>query len=362
MRYLRRLALLVGLLTPVRLTAAGEPVVLPVGLADPAGKTGFLPGAKGGIEAVDLKTGKLLWETNESQLPLLVVGHHLLAQAGLKRNRLRILRLDLTRNGECDLESDPIVFPAWVVTGEAHARSFSARWRLEKNRLVLDWEARAWYGGRGQPKPQEEEAARKRAGGVAVVDLTTGQVDVRPTAELAPPRAETPLPDFLEKKAVRWHGVVGDTFKALLLEEVNGRGRLVLHAWDPITEEAEEPRVLMQGDHLLVRTTLDGRFLYIREKSPRPDEATLTARPRAEYWTLFAPETGQPVGRIPDEPGMHALVVLGPRAYYLVGGMSRGALDRPHVQPRTLQAIDLATGKKLWQRPVAGKLISPLTP
>ena len=58
---------------------------------------------------------------------------------GDQRNRLRILRLEVKRNGECDFESDPLVFPAWVVTGETHGHSFVAQWHKEKHHLVLDW-------------------------------------------------------------------------------------------------------------------------------------------------------------------------------------------------------------------------------
>src|SRR5690242_21101788 len=67
---------------------------LPHGLADPAGRIGFFASATGGIEALDLVSGKVLWQTHEAQRPLLLDGDHLIAQAGTKRNRLRILRLD----------------------------------------------------------------------------------------------------------------------------------------------------------------------------------------------------------------------------------------------------------------------------
>jgi hypothetical protein len=51
--------------------------------------------------------------------------------------------------------------------------------------------------------------------------------------------------------------------------------------------------------------------------------------------------------------------VLGPRAYVLVGGSVRGTFDRPFVQPRTLKAIDLKSGKVLWERPLQGKPVAP---
>src|SRR5262249_5564933 len=90
--------------------------------------------------------------------PLLVAGDRLYAQAGVKRNRLRVLAFDLTRSGECVLESDPVVLPAWVVTGDCAAHSFTARWRLENGELVLSWQARGSH-------PQAPAAPPAGAGG-----------------------------------------------------------------------------------------------------------------------------------------------------------------------------------------------------
>jgi hypothetical protein len=290
---------------------------------------------------------------------LLVVGDHLLVQAGLKRNRLRILRLDLTHNGECDLESDPVVFPAWVVTGEAPGHSFSARWYVEKHQLVMDWEAGAWYAGKIKPTPEQESAARKHASGVALIDLRTGQVEVRPTTKTVAPPAP-PLPQHLEEKSVRWQGLVGKQWKVLALEDEKGFQRLVFHAWDRETEKAEEPKELLKGKRLVVRETLDKRVLCLREASPSPDErGSLTPHKSPKWWWLYSVEMDKWMGRIPDEPGMHSVVVVGKRAFYLVPGTMRGRLDRPSIQPRMLKAIDVESGKKLWERNVAAKLLAP---
>jgi hypothetical protein len=343
-------------------TPPTETIVVPGGIADPTGHTGFFANATGGIDAVDLARGRLLWQTHEAQVPLLVVGHHLYAQAGLKRNRMRILRFDLTREGECDLESDPIVFPNWVVTGEAPAHSFHTKCRVDKEHLVLDWEARAWYSGTTRPTPAQDAAARKRAAGIILVELDSGRVEVqpRPTTESPPPA----LPAFLEKKAVRWHGVVGSHYKALALEEVEDDEeeeleRLVLYSWDNRTNMPEFPKLLFMGKQLLVRPTLDERFLCIREKAARPDDHGFAGQSKPSHWALFSLETGALMGRFPDESGMHSLFVHGTRLYYLVGSMAHGSFDRPRSQPRTLKVLDLSTGKKVWEHAVMGKLVIP---
>lgn len=185
--------LLLSFVWPATILAAAAPAVssqpvakssirLPEGLSDAEGRIGYFASAADGIEAVDLANGKVLWHTHEAQRPLLLDGDHLLAQAGTKRNRLRILRLDVKRNGECDFESDPLVFPPWIVTGEAHGHAFAARWHKEKHHLVLDWEASAWYAGKTKPTPEERQSARKHADGIARIDLRSGQIEVLPAA------------------------------------------------------------------------------------------------------------------------------------------------------------------------------------
>ncbi|HZV04464.1 MAG TPA: hypothetical protein VE999_05180 [Gemmataceae bacterium] len=339
--------------------AAAASIRLPEGIADEKGRTGFFASATGGIECIDLAHGKVLWQTHEAQRPLLLDGHHLIAQAGTKRNRLRILRLDVKRNGECDFESDPIVFPAWVVTGEAHGHSFVANWHLAKHHLVLEWEASAWYAGGSQATPEEELAARKHASGTAHIELRTGQIEILPAQkkQLPPPPM---LPEHLEKKALRWQGLVGQYSKVLALEEENGQQRFVLHTWDRQSEKEQQPKELLRGKRLQVRTTLDERVLCLHESTPGPDEhGSLMPKKKPSFWHLYSVQTGEPLGRIPDEAGMHAIVVLGKRVFYLVPGTLRGPLDQPNEQPQILKAIDLSTGKKLWEHPVAGKLIAP---
>src|SRR5438128_1992910 len=100
MRQSRVLGFLLAGLVPAALFAAppsaaprpssapshGSP--FPGGLLDSSGRTAFLSSAGGGIQAVDLMTGDVLWHSNEAEVPLLVAGNRLYAQAGVKRNRL----------------------------------------------------------------------------------------------------------------------------------------------------------------------------------------------------------------------------------------------------------------------------------
>jgi hypothetical protein len=338
-------------LLPIR-----KPILLPCGIADPAGRTGFFASAAGGIEAIDLRTGEVLWDTPEAQRPLVVLGTRLLAQAGVQRNRLRILVFDLTQNGHCVLESDPVILPDWVVTADAPGRSFDAHWHLDRNHLVLSWQAAAWYAGAARPTARQEEAAHKRASGTASINLDTGQVEQGPAPARAVERSAS-LPPELEKKAVRWQGVVGGVRGAVLLEDAGPEQALVLHAWDSNGKEVGAHE-LLRGKRLLLQPTLDGHHLCFRDAGAAPDEKNLGKDRPEHHWLVLSLDRPDAVASLPFEPGTQAVAVLGSRAYYCVSGQVRGHMDRPLVQPRTVKAYDLKAGKVLWQRPVAAKLLA----
>jgi hypothetical protein len=118
----------------------------------------------------------------------------------------------------------------------------------------------------------------------------------------------------------------------------------------------------MRGKRLVAQGSLDGNFLCLRKGAPPPDEKGMRKLGREEDWTLFALASGQPVARLPYEPGTQGITILGTRAYYAVAGGVGGFLDRPLSQPQTLKAVDLATGKTAWQRPIAARPLKPPIP
>ncbi len=159
--------------------AAGGPVLLPgEGVTDAEGKVGYLPNPAGGIDALNLAAGKVLWQSKEGPRPLLVKAGKLYVQAPLKgkANQVRIVVLDATQEGKRLLESGPVVFPDWVVVGVAHGRSFRSAAQQTDAGLMLTWEARAWYAGGAAPPKEVEAAARKSANGAALIDPRTGTV------------------------------------------------------------------------------------------------------------------------------------------------------------------------------------------
>jgi len=118
------LACLAGL-SPAATAVAGP--VLPCGVADAGGRTGFVANAHGGIDAVDLATGDLLWDADGAKRPALAEDDRLYAWAPVKSAGLRVLAFDRAKGGRPLLESEPASFPDWVNVEEGPGRSFTTR-------------------------------------------------------------------------------------------------------------------------------------------------------------------------------------------------------------------------------------------
>src|SRR5579872_6390140 len=154
-------------------------IAIPVGVADSAGKVGFVTGESGTVEALELDNGKVLWTSKDATKPLAATGKKLIAEVPErgKANAVRIIVLDGAQEGKKVLESEAITFPDWVSTGLAHGRSFASSAVFDKNDLLFKWQARSWYAGGARPTPEIEKAARREAHGVARVNLESGKIE-----------------------------------------------------------------------------------------------------------------------------------------------------------------------------------------
>src|SRR5262249_38761729 len=218
-------------------------VPIPLGVADLAGKTGFVANDKGGIDVINLENGELLWDTKDANKPLAVVGKKLIAQAPVmgKANQVRVLAVDVTEKGKKVLESDPRAFRDWVSVGLTHGRSFQSSGRVHKGDLLLKWEAHAFYAGGARPTEEIIRAAKKDATGVARIDLEKGKVEML-APDKVPAQETVKLPKELEKVTSQqyWTGsdwktalfVNGKVASALAVEQQGDKQRMSLKRWD----------------------------------------------------------------------------------------------------------------------------------
>jgi outer membrane protein assembly factor BamB len=321
------------------------------GLADAEGKRAFVPGAKGGIDALDLETGKVLWNSREAERPLAVVDAKLLAYRPVKDkpNAVVVVTLDVGDKGKALRESDPVVFPDWANVGLAHGRSFTTSARVEGDALWLRWQARAWYVRGADPTEEDEKAARKDADGAARVDLRTGQVEML-DADRMPPEPGPKLSAELIKAAAR---PVYDSFGTRNLVRTVGnlavvidrrKGELILSRWELGTGKPLDAVTLVDAPAFLWHFAPGGRILVhpYSLKDPLPVQY--------DVWRVFDLSTGKQFGEFANDHGTEITTALGPRAYYVTVAPPRKPDDES--RPRTLKAVDLKTGKVVWQHPI----------
>jgi hypothetical protein len=307
-----------------------------------------------GIDAVALANGELLWSTKEAQVPLLVIGDRLYALALSDRNVLHVRGFDLGNRGKRIYQSAPVEFPAWVVTGEAPGRSFQFTGRKYKTILILNWQSGAWA----------ESGPRKQAAGEARIDLENGTVKLGPLGSPALPPA-VPVPAPLVDLSVRWQRSISGHLHALVLEEVPAakgerKQRLVLRTWNEQTGKEGSARELLSGSRPVVLADPSRLHLWLRDAAPSPDELGTNDAPGRRYgWTIWSVLDGHLVARVPFLPGTQQATLMGERAYCLVAAPLRGEAGNLTRRGYTLYAIDVGSGKTLWQRTLSNKALVP---
>ncbi len=172
---------------------AADPVFAPgtgIGadaFASPDGKAIFARSKEGGIEAIDTATGKPLWANADADRLAGASGDSVFAWSAdaKKPNLFRIVAIDAA-TGKTGFKSDAIAMPDWATTAKRGGHSFRIGARSDAKKVVVVWQANAFYYGGAAPTPEILEAARKEAVGVVSVDPKTGKV----TVEDRKPKAE----------------------------------------------------------------------------------------------------------------------------------------------------------------------------
>ena len=154
-------------------------------MADPAGRAGYVRKPGGGVEAIDLSSGKPRWDAPQLLRPLIASDKEL---AGLSTfapatSTSRVLFLD-GKNGKQRVASQPLVFPEWVTIDGLS----TVAW-LDGDQLLLRWEAHRKKPGGPLPSETALRNSLHDASGGFRVTWSTGAVTVD-DALAAPPAAK----------------------------------------------------------------------------------------------------------------------------------------------------------------------------
>jgi hypothetical protein len=281
-------------------------------VVDPASRTAFVMNPEGGIDAVDVASGKVRWQSRAAARPLMMVDGLLLAQAqpGDRREFVLVALApaggDERRRFTVDL---PEGIQARVAAGPAQA--FKLRTFAAGGASIVAWtfESRPLRGvtpGRERPTLGQEPAALAR---VAAAPETEGAVQVDVSA-----------------------------------------GRAVPVAFDPDDTQAvarSELAALAGAAGSRRLASVDERHVLVSE--PSLDAANW----RTPYRWIIADAAGATLGTFDSSVSLAPFIVLGSRLFYVAQPEARRAGAVMTREPLRLRALDVRAGTELWAVPVA---------
>lgn len=327
-----------------------RPVFLPSGVAAPNQQVGYVATMTGGIEALDLLTGELLWRAELAARPVLIFQNLLAALALVegRANALQLIEVDLNKEGELVRESDALVFPDWVRATITPDLFFSYEVSVDGNDLILEWEGHARYEGGAPPSALIQAQSTQDAAGAARFNLQTGEVSELPDhskkkIELPQGLLEANLFSYQQGASSFWRTepwVFDDGFAVLIGEVAEDRQTLKLQTWDARTGEIASPIKLLTGQALVSYVTPDGLCLFIHSElqSDKHD------------WRLFSVTTGKELTVLKYEEGTREACVLNSRVYYLVEDAAAAHHEGEETLQSTMKAVDVASGRLIWKR------------
>ena len=308
----------------------------------------YLMNPVGGIDVVDLASGRLSWTTARAAKPIILAGDLLIAQADVadQRNTLRLIGLDILKGGESTFEANiELSAGVRVSIDDGLGTSFRADAWIHGKYSVISWTFSELYVGGPPPK----DNGVRTVTGTVQLDPKTGESSLLTPDETPPPPRSGVVPDTIACKAASaalsgplWNtGNVVATTKRIPGNRKNG---IALVRWKCATGEALPDVKLFGADYTLRYPSVNQKHLL----SSKGDYATQPPW----HWLIFSIDSGERVAEINlESPGAlffiwrNQLIYESPLERRLVAG-------KWVYEPLRLRAIDLKSGNELWSRPI----------
>lgn len=181
-----RLAIVCAAASLLSATAAAEPgtmVPVPGGVVDESRHVAYLQNVRGGLDAVDLSTGRVRWSDADPQRPLAGANGRILVERVTNDGVWLCVREAQQLPGRACVTSARLPLPSWQVGGPSRGGSFAAtvEW-AGSDVLRYRWSAgRHWSQGMHPPRNRQaddDDAAAQTALGAMLVNLESAKISV----------------------------------------------------------------------------------------------------------------------------------------------------------------------------------------
>ena len=270
-------------------------------IVDPGPGVIYLMNPEGGIDAIEVASGKLIWRSTTAAKPLLPFDDRLVAQAEAHAGDrvLPIVVMNTAAHGEPLLSATvPLPSPAFASIDDAMGSSFTADASLSSGELEIIWRFTP-RPNLGRPGPAPSEIV-----GAARIDLKTGQVQVLPDRSATTQRRAGPNGGFPADIKV-------------------------------------EP-----GFNLSI-SSADGKT-FLANKPAGTDATGWT-----DYqWVVYSLHTREKLGEIRMPASAAPFFVSNSTLVYVSRPYGRRIDGKWIQEPLELRAVDLGSGREMWKAPI----------
>lgn len=317
-------------------------------IVDPERSAAYLMNIQGGIDAIDLASGRLLWRSDRAAKPLLFHEELLVAQTEppVGRQFLRIALLN-TREITAAPRFVDIPLPADVqaTIDDGMESSFSAAARIHEGALVLSWRY-TYRRITGPPPGPDDQALDREATGNVRIDIHTGQIkpihEVAALSEPELPAALTQLKGAQAPTGPVWR--VSNVLVSIKRATHEGKQRVSLQRWDAETGEMLAELTLFESGLNFRSVSADKRHLLASRRD--------VSNSRPWEWAVYSLETGAKVAELRHDTPAAWFFISGSRLIHETNATSRLVGGQVVVEPRKLRAVDLESGAEVWSHAI----------
>ncbi|MGI9232386.1 MAG: hypothetical protein ACR2RD_02040 [Woeseiaceae bacterium] len=323
----------------------GSLTLVPGVVVKPDRDSVYLMKPAGGIEALKISDGSLLWKSSQADQPLFADGGHVLAIVDSAANGLAVEFLDPTNGTSVRKANDPLVLPlpsgVEAAIDQRLDRAFTHAIRTSGGETFLTWHfLQRQVTGVAPPGGRSPE--HREHGAFRFLGDTLEAVAPESIVESSTSWPAT-LNDYLESKPVRNSPLSsGEVFA--IAEQQYDPERVVLWRWRKSDGMRLEERLLYDGRAVAVLASCDEHHVVVATTTPQ----AVTEQPYGLHY--YDIDSGVLVAQLPSRRSAGPFCLLGSRLLQLSQPEWRRVDGEMVASPLALVAVDVETGTEVWRR------------